>query len=106
MVAQYPDRINVFWKGKPFQDEEGKWVQPVDEFFFSGKCRAVPLTASQINHSVSGMSLRYDYSVYMPKTEVIIPVGAKVEINRHDGLVIESTVKRAINNQFNSRIWV
>lgn len=106
MVSQYPDIINIVWKGQPYQDSEGKWVQPMTETFFSGKCRAVAATADRRNKSQSGMSIKYQYTVFMPKTTTIIPEGAKVEITRHDGLQIEGTAKNPINNQLNSVLWL
>lgn len=106
MVAQYPDIIEIVWKGKPYQNEDGKWVQPTDESFFSGKCRVTPATADRRNRSQSGTSIKYEYSVFMPKTTTIIPEGAKVEITRYDGQTIKGTAKNPINNQFNSRLWL
>ena len=106
MVAQYPDIVNITWKGKPYQNEEGKWVQPSEGGIFSGKCRAVPATSDRRKNSQAGIGTNYQYDVYMPKIEIIIPEGANVEIVRHDGSLITGTAKNPINNQFNSRLWV
>lgn len=106
MVGQYPDSMEIRFKPVPYQDESNNWVQPEGETVVVSECRASALSAMGAIKTQSGYALKHDYLVCCPKLSVHVPVGAKARITRHDGLVIENTVKRARNNRFNSNIWV
>ncbi len=101
MVKQYPHTITVSWKPKATQDENGNWITPEGDSVFESVCRAEPNGKGQILRGTDGSEIYFAYTVYMPKTSVIIPKDAKVVIGE-----ITGKVKRHENGQLNSRLWL
>jgi hypothetical protein len=101
MVNQYPHTISVTWKGKSTQDANLNWVEGAD-FSFESECRAEVNSSGKKIAGSDGALVEYSFTVYLPKTETIIPIGANYALN---GTTV-GTVKGAWNGQLNSRIWV
>lgn len=101
MVKQYPHTISVTWKGQSTQDANLNWVEGSPASFES-ICRAEVNSSGKKISGVDGTLIEYSFTVYMPHTETIIPIGANYTLN---GSVV-GTVKGAWNGQLSSRIWV
>lgn len=101
MVEQYPHTISVTWKGQSTQDANQNWVEGA-EGSFESECRAEVNSSGKKISGADGVLVEYSFTIYMPKTETIIPIGANYTLN---GTMI-GTVKGAWNGQLSSRIWV
>ena len=101
MVSQYPHTITVTWKGKATQDANLNWVEGA-EGSLTSECRAEVNSSGKKISGVDGTLVEYSFTVYMPHTDTVIPIGANYTLN---GTVI-GTVKGSWNGQLSSRIWV
>ena len=101
MIKQYPHTISVTWKGASTQDANHNWVEGAD-FSFESLCRAEVNSSGKKTPGVDGLMVEYSFTVYMPLTDKIIPIGANYLLN---GTMI-GTVKGSWNGELSSRLWV
>lgn len=101
MVKQYPHTISVTWKGQSTQDENHNGVEGAD-FSFESDCRAEVNSSGKKTPGVDGVLVEYSFTIFMPITDMTIPIGANYTLN---GSMVGS-VKGAWNGQFNSKLWV
>lgn len=104
VVRQYPHKITATW-GNVSQDENGDWITSSGGTFESD-CRAEPNGEGKTLTGEDGSQLYFHFSVYLPKTSEIIPVGAQIKIELAKNSVVKSTLKRQHNGQFNTQLWV
>lgn len=107
MVKQYPDHIIVTWTGEPIKDRVSGNYTPGEDKTFESDCRIEANTSSRKIQGSDGSMMDYAFDVFMPKASVIIP-DFEAEFILTGGSVgeLKGKVKRAKNNQMNSRIWL
>lgn len=107
MVTQYPHALIITWNPTPVLDENGEWASSGEiSGNFESICRAEPNNDSRRKLTgVDGSTIDFAFTVFMPKSSIVIPYGADVALTI-DGSTITGTVKRAFNGQLNSRIWL
>ena len=101
MVKQYPHTIAVNWKPKATQDANLNWVEGSVQNF-TIECRAEVNSSGRKTSGIDGTLVDYAFTIYMPLTSTVIPIGANYTLN---GTIV-GTVKGAWNGQFNSKLWV
>jgi len=101
MVAQYPHTISVAWKGKATQDANLNWVEGAASSFES-ECRAEVNSSGKKISGVDGALAEYSFTIFLPHTDIIIPIGANYTLNG----TMAGTIKGAWNGQLSSRLWV
>lgn len=107
MVQQYPDTIVVTIKGNPYKGSDGNYHAPTgsDIAFHIWGCRAEPNSAGRKLSGPDGALLDYSFTIYMPKTSVVVPFGATFVLTK-GAMTVTGKVKGGFNGQFNSRLWL
>lgn len=102
MVTQYPHTITLSLKAEPAQSEDGTLTAGAELEPLTIRCRAEANGSGKKIAGTDGTLTDYTWDIFAPRQTAEIPEGTPYLLNG----AITGTVKRAINNQFNTRIWL
>jgi hypothetical protein len=105
MVEQYPDTIVVLVKTEPVQDVTTGAFTDGTTTTHTLRCRAEKNTEGKLITGADGNQISYDYTVYLPKMDTVIPIDSEYTLTK-GLLTARGRVKDAINGQLNSRLWL
>lgn len=104
MFEQYPDSITITVTTAP--TEVNGVYSAGTSTNHSFKCRAEENGSGRKLTGVDGQEIDFAFTCYMPAMTTQIPEGSVVALTKLNNAIIRSIVKRAVNGQLNSRIWV
>ena len=104
-MVRYPHTIDAAWKSAPTKDSNGDFVEGAS-VLFSSPCRAEANGEGKTITGQDGSTVVFSFEVFLPKTSIIVPFGASVEITISAGAVVKGTIKNHDNGQLISRLWV
>lgn len=109
MVVQYPHFLftqNI----SSIQDENGNWIQSIDEPTMISICRDEPNSKGSVINGVDGKSFVYSSIIYLPLSSPDFEVGTEITICKENSIISNIRIKMPIvqfsKGQMNKRIWV
>jgi hypothetical protein len=107
MVNQYPDSITLTVRQEPTQDANGIYQAPTgSRTVYTSNCRAEANSQNRKLSGRDGASIDYAFTVYTPPLGAIIPDGTEYSLATLQNGTFTGKIKRAINGQFNSTLWL
>ena len=104
MFRQYPHSITITTLSGSTLDSSGNWTVGTAQTV-TRECRAEVNSKNGLIVAADGTQIRYDWVVYMPKSDVVTP-GSQVEIKDGDRVLCKSIVKQFSQGQLNQRLWL
>ena len=106
MVTQYPHTLTYTNAVTSERDAAGDYIPgtalPTGEI----ACR-LERAGGGSARGVEGVQIDFAWSVYCPKTSVILPIGTLVTVRDKESRVIAiDTVKQFLPGQLNTRLWL
>lgn len=106
MVKQYPHTLVVNSVASSYQDSNGDWTGGTNQSV-QYRCRAEFLRGGGFVQNADGMDTNFNWLVWMPLTDDVIPAGAKVQVkDESNNAIIDSAVVRFLKGQLNVRVWL
>ncbi len=102
---QYSHKLKYYPVATSERDVNGDYTN-VQGVMTEHICRAESSDGSGFLTGVDGSRVDFSWQVYYPDKAMMLKTGARVEVYNKEVLLLTDTVKRFINNQFNSRAWL
>jgi hypothetical protein len=104
MFSQYPDSIVVTVSLDPTETDGVYASGTATSYTFPG--RAEENGSGRKLIGPDGSEIDYAFIYYMPATGAIIPEGSDFVLTKLNNAAVRGKVKRAVNGQLNSRLWL
>jgi hypothetical protein len=104
MFEQYPDSVVVTVNTDPTEVDGVYTSGSATSYTFKG--RAEENGSGRKLIGPDGSEMDYTFIYYMPATGTQIPEGSDFVLSKVNNPVVRGKVKRAVNNQLNSRLWL
>lgn len=103
---QYPHSIKISWAIEPEQDPVTlEYPDSAKAGPYTFECRSETNSEAKKVPGEDGDMIDYSFNVYMPRTDIQIPIGADYTLTNDSG-VFSGKVKWSDNRRFNSRLWL
>ena len=104
-MNQYPDSITVTTAASGWQNASGVWVSGATGTA-TYDCRAEANNSGRRVTGADGALVDYTFEVYLPVMTVVIAPGSDFSLTALNNSTLTGKVKRAVNGQLNSRLWL
>lgn len=105
-MVQYPDSIVITVLGTPTQNATtGEWTKGTNTVY-TLDCRVEANVEARKITGHDGIMIDYIFDCYLPLMVTVIPVGSTFVLNSLSNGSILGSVKRSLNGQLNSRLWL
>lgn len=105
-MVRYPHSVTVTWKGEPVKNESTGEYTAGATITHTAQCSIAQNSKGMKVGTTGGQMVDYSYSASMELQSWVAPFGASAVLTLEDGTVISSTVKRMLNRQTHSKIWL
>ena len=103
MFEQYPDSIIITVSSS--SETDGIYASGTNtNYTFKG--RAEDNGSGRTLTGADGSEISFDFIYYMPATGTIIPEGSDYVLSKINNSTVRGKIKRAVNGQLNSRLWL
>lgn len=104
MFEQYPDSIIVTVNADPSEVDGVYSSGASTSYTFNGRAEENGTGRKLIGPD--GSEMDYSFVWYMPATTTQIPEGADFVLTKVNNPTVRGKVKRSVNGQLNSRLWL